>query len=171
MTKTKVIGLVVAAAATYGVWHWHGSSGGDDQADGGGKSKLVFDRLWIDHMPRSETDTIQVFLALREEAMGVHQSASVWAGKYELFQFEYNKGEMRVVYPQTRERETVKVNADKCQVDGMDYCLEISGSSRGVRKYYSQKGWEVKGSEAQALAQAAEIEHALAQAAGPDASE
>jgi hypothetical protein len=25
----------------------------------------------------------------------------------------------------------------------MDYCLEIEGASRGVKRYYSREGWEV----------------------------
>ena len=25
----------------------------------------------------------------------------------------------------------------------MDFCLELEGSSRGVKKYYSREGWEI----------------------------
>ena len=36
----------------------------------------------------------------------------------------------------------------------MDYCLEMSGGSRGVKRYYSRRGWEVRSAdEANALAE------------------
>ena len=31
----------------------------------------------------------------------------------------------------------------------MDYCLELTGTNRGVKKYYSRKGWEIDGNHMQ----------------------
>ena len=39
--------------------------------------------------------------------------------------------------------ENVKVRAWTCGEDDMDYCLELSGASRGVKRYHSQDGWEI----------------------------
>lgn len=107
--------------------------------------QLALDRLWIDHMPRTETDTIQAFVALTEEPVGVFQAASMWKGQHELFVHEHHGNELRIRYPQNNEREKVKLEARRCDAKGWDYCLEIKGSSRGVKRYYSMEGWELDG--------------------------
>jgi hypothetical protein len=147
MTKTKLVGLVAAAVATYGVWHWHAR--GDDARDSGDEvddasAKLALDRLWIDHVPRGETDKINLFVALSEEGVGVFQEASAWQGKYDLFRFEASGNEIRTFYPQTKQRERLSVRARECRdVEHMDYCMDVSGGSHGVKHYYSAKGWEI----------------------------
>nr|HEX4313930.1 hypothetical protein [Kofleriaceae bacterium] len=158
----KLLGMVVASAVVVGAWQWHhsGSATTDDSADAARNSKLIFDRVWIDHLPRGETDTIQIFLAIRGEGVGAFQATSMWAGNYEAFRFEAKGGEMRAVFPQTRERETIKLDATECHdVDNMDYCLDVVGASRGVKHYYSGEGWEIGANTtlAAAVAQAKQL--------------
>ena len=107
--------------------------------------QLVLDRIWIDHMPKNDRDTIQFFAAISEEPFGIFQAASSWKGAYELFRYQANGNELRIVYPQTNDRETVKHKARRCNDNGMDYCLELDGGTRGVKRYYSRKGWEIDG--------------------------
>src|SRR4051794_34158664 len=75
---------------------------------------LAEDRVWIDHMPRGERDQINVFLLLTEHPVGVFQQTSAWKGSFEAFRYEANAGEVRILYPQTGDREKVKVRATKC---------------------------------------------------------
>jgi hypothetical protein len=134
--KKLMLGVVVLGSLGYGVYHW--------RADAPSAHKeLVENRLWIDHMPRTERDTIQVFLTLDEEAIGTFQATSAWKGAYEVFQYEGHGGELRIVYPQTGDRETVRAKATKCREAGFDYCLEMSGGTRGVKRYYSMEDWEI----------------------------
>jgi hypothetical protein len=105
--------------------------------------QLLADRIWIDHLPRSDRDTINVFAMLSEQAVGVFQATSQWRGGFEAFRYEANSGEIRLVYPQTGDREAVRAKARRCKEHKMDFCLEIDGASRGVKKYYSQEGWEI----------------------------
>jgi hypothetical protein len=143
MTKTKLVGFVAAAVATCGVWHWHGGTHTDGDADET-SAKLAFDRLWIDHIPQGETDKINLFVALSEEALGVFQQASAWQGNYDAFRYEASGNEIRVFYPQTKQRERLTVRTRECHdVEHMDYCMDISGGSHGVKRYYSAKGWEI----------------------------
>jgi hypothetical protein len=107
--------------------------------------QLVLDRIWIDHLPRNDRDTIQAFAAISEEPFGVFQAASTWKGGYELFRYEARGNELRIHYPQNNERETVRHKARACSENQMDYCLELDGGSRGVKRYYSRKGWEIEG--------------------------
>jgi hypothetical protein len=161
MANTKLLGLVAAAVATYGVWHWH-HRGAEPADEASAPSKLVVDRLWIDHMPKSETDPVNVFLLVDDAAVGVFQKSTMWVGQYEMFQFELNKDTLRVRYPQTREREDITTTATECKQRDWDYCLELKNSSRGVTRYVSRKGWEIDANSTKsALEQAEAIEAKL----------
>jgi hypothetical protein len=134
----KAVLLIAVVAVAVCAWRWRSAD-----APAAAPSRLVADRIWIDHIPRGERDTIQAFFANSKDALGLFAASSQWRGRYELFRYEAAGAELRVVYPQTGERETVRTNARRCAEDGMDFCLEIQGASRGVKKYYSRKGWEI----------------------------
>lgn len=134
---TRPIVLVLLAAiavATLAIWRTSRSPTG---------AELLADRMWLDHIPRNDRDTVQVFAAISEQHVGVFGATSSWRGGYELFRYESTADRLRIVYPQTRDRETAAFTARHCSDGGMDFCLEISGASRGVKRYYSQKGWEI----------------------------
>jgi hypothetical protein len=135
MRKALLVVAVVGAAG-YGVYRWRAPAAvaHDD---------LVKDRLWVDHIPRTERDTIQIFAALTEQPVGAFQASSMWKGQYELFRYESHGDEFRLLFPQNGDRERVTVKATRCNKNGMDYCLEVRGASRGVKQYYSREGWEI----------------------------
>lgn len=135
----KIVVVLALAGAAVGVWRWHRTDAVVETSD----AKLVADRIWLDHLPRNERETINVFLLLSEDSVGVYQAASMWKGTYEGFRFELGGEELRLVFPQTGEREKVRVKARRCKEQGMDYCLDLDGGSRGVRRYYSREGWEI----------------------------
>jgi hypothetical protein len=139
--KKPLLVLVLVTVALLSVWKLRG--GGGDDADVN-DSNLVLDRIWIDHIPKNDRDVINVFVAITEEPFGVFQASSQWKGSYELFRYEAHGDEIRILFPQSNEREKVKTKATKCNERQMDYCLELDGSSRGVKKYYSRKGWEIE---------------------------
>lgn len=131
--------LVVAASAMY---RWQSTpSVACEPSD-------AFDRVWLDHVPTSDQDTVNAFAALRDQPIGVFDASSAWHGSFESFQYQYSKNELRAVFPQAGDRETITVRTRRCTValcdNHADYCLEIDGGSRGVKKYYSRKGWEIK---------------------------
>jgi hypothetical protein len=140
----KAILLVVVAVVAVSVWRWQ-------RASHPGENRLVSDRIWIDHIPRNERDTIKVFAAISEHSVGVFQATSQWRGAYEAFRYEASGGEMRLVFPQSGDRETVRVKARRCNEQGMDFCLELDGASRGAKRYYSREGWEINGSNVDAI--------------------
>ena len=133
----KLLAVAVLSAAGYGVWHWHSS-------DTARPNELVRDRIWIDHLPRNERETIQTFVILKDNPAGVFNQASMWAGKYELFRYEMQGRQNRMEFPQTGDRDDVRAEASECHEAGMDYCLTLAGSSRGAKRYYSREGWEIR---------------------------
>ncbi len=118
---------------------------------------LIKDRLWCDHVPRSDRDKMNVFVALtqrpRQPPIGLFEEVSMWEGHFEAFRHESIGEEMRAFFPQSGDRETLTLKASRCTEPGMDFCLEVEGSKRGVRRYYSRKGWEIRSTaDAQGLA-------------------
>jgi hypothetical protein len=132
-----ILSLVVAGAFALVSW-----MGGDD----GGVSEpaLVFDRIWIDQLPRKPKDTFHTFIAATQEPIGLFHAGSQWKGGYEVFAHTAGGDGLRIVYLQTNETEKVKVRAWRCKEQGMDYCLELAGASRGVKRYRSMQGWEIR---------------------------
>lgn len=138
--KKFVLLMILGTAAMASIWSWQRPDH-EVELD----RRLIADRLWIDHIPRNDKDVIHLFAMLSEQSAGVFQATSQWRGNYEVFRYEAQGGELRLVYPQTGDRETARAKARRCNEGGMDFCLELEGASRGVKKYYSRKGWEIDG--------------------------
>ena len=139
----KLLVLAVISTCAFAGWRvLRGGGGGADASDGGG---LVLDRIWIDHMPKHDRDQVSAFAALTEESVGVFQTVSVWKGHFEMFRYEAQGDELRILYPQDNHRDRIHTKAHRCSEGGFDYCLELDGASRGVKRYYSRKGWELDG--------------------------
>lgn len=140
--KKPLLFVIVVSVAVASVWSWSRTREPAPAAN-----RLLADRIWIDHVPRSDKDTINVFAAISEHAVGVFQATSQWRGSFEVFRYEANGAELRLLYPQTGDREAVRAKAKRCTEHQMDFCLEIEGASRGVKKYYSREGWEIRGTQ------------------------
>jgi len=159
MRKTLIVAAVVGLVG-FAAYRWQASDSAPASAQERDGNRLVKDRVWVDHPPKHDRDTINLFLALTKRPrqgpqgpFGVFEAVSVWQGRFEAFRYETEGEQMRIIFPQTNERETLTVKASKCDdVPEMDFCLDVSGSSRGVKRYYSRRGWEVRTlDEAQAL--------------------
>jgi hypothetical protein len=133
MKKLALFALVVAAA--YGSYRYYHLP--TNQAH------LVQDRAWLDHMPKNDRDTVNVFAVLTQQPVGVFQSASFWKGNYEAFRYEQKGNELRLVFPQTGDKESITVSAYECSDHGFDYCLDVKGGSHGVKRYYSREEWVI----------------------------
>ncbi len=138
--KTPLIALGMVAA-TVGIWQWRSRDAPAPAAVD--SSQLALDRLWLDKLPTTEREVFNLFVALDDDGLGIHQATSVWTGRYELFKFVAKDNTLRVVYPQTGERETVTLRARTCNQGEFDYCLEVVGSTRGVQRYYSKREWVI----------------------------
>jgi hypothetical protein len=138
--KTPLLILCLVIVGAWAIARWTG--GGSKGAEAPDPS-LVLNRIWIDQLPSRPRDTSHLFATISRQKIGVFQSGSQYKGGYEIFNFTAAGGELRVVYPQTDEKETVKARAWKCKEQEMDYCLELSGASRGVKRYHSIDGWEI----------------------------
>jgi hypothetical protein len=137
--KKPLLLALVALVAVASLWSWRRA----DAPPAAEANRLLADRIWIDHVPKGERDTVQVFFLISEHAIGVFQATSQWRGGYEGFRYEASGADLRILYPQTGAREAVRAKARRCSEQKMDFCLEIEGASRGVKRYYSREGWEI----------------------------
>ena len=141
MTKRPWVLVVMIALLGAAAWTWwpHGTSRDERVA--------VANRVWIERLPASDRDAVDALIVIDDEdndlAAGVFQRSSVWQGRYEIFTFERDGDRLALTFPQTGTHETVQARARRCNERGMDYCLELTGSSRGVTRYVSKKGWEL----------------------------
>lgn len=140
-----ITGALVGAVAF--AWHRHDRSteanttSTADIADGQLDQRLT-DRLWVDRLPTNERDVFNVFMVMADQPVGVFQKASAWQGQYEIFMYQAKgSGGFTVEFPHTGDRNTVRAKVSECNQAGMDYCLELAGASRGVKRYYSRKDW------------------------------
>jgi hypothetical protein len=159
----KLLILILLILGAYLFWRWWSADAGT--ADRG--EKLVYNRVWVDHLPKSDTDTVQLFAAITDEPMGIFQASSGWKGAFELFRYEsHGDGKIIFFYPQTKEKERAGYRATACSEKGFDFCLELQGVSRGTKRYYSQKGWEIGAvhSSAALRDRIERLEHSLAPA-------
>ena len=136
----KLLAVVGVAALGVGAWRVKAHY---DTKDGGG-NKLLVDRVWIDHMPRSEREMVNVFALISEHKVGVFDQRSMWTGSFEAFKYSRGEGKLDAVFPQTGTKEQYSVKVRTCDKDGMDYCLDIDGGKHGVKHYYSKKKWVIR---------------------------
>lgn len=139
--KRLLVILALGGAAYTG----HRLLADDEPAARPATASLALDRIWIDHIPRGERDTVEVFVAIRSESIGVFQQASQWRGAHELFKFEAQGDQLRLVYPHTGDKDRVTARARACSEGGFDYCLDLAGARKGAKRYFSLEGWEIEG--------------------------
>ncbi len=133
--KKLAIGLllvVVGGAA----WRAHRSDAPE--------AKLLFDRFWVDHEPRDPAEKFQVLFVNGEQPFGHFAHRTFWTGAWEAFHYHVvprEDGVIDFLFGATGERQRVRYTARRCSERGFDFCLEIAGSSRGVKRYFSKKEW------------------------------
>lgn len=139
MTVTAM--ALAAVAGAYGLL----SSRGSD-------TKTLVGRIWIERIPRNDTDQVELVALLADEPIGVFRRASQYEGSFALFRYELRGNDkVQLLFPQDRSKHEAAFDARPCDVKGFDYCLELSGAPRGAPKYYSRKEWEIEGSDPPAL--------------------
>lgn len=136
--KKLALFTVVVAGAVVGYRQFHHAAPAHAH-----HAHLVQDRAWLDHMPTNDRDSVNVFVALTQQPVGVFQAASFWRGQYEAFRYEQKGDEIRILFPQTGNKETITVTAYECSDGGFDYCLDVKGASHGPKRYYSREEWVI----------------------------
>ena len=114
-------------------------------------TRLIYDRFWVDHLPRAEKEQFQALFVSGESPVGSFSVRTGWTGRWEGFHYHVvprADGVLDLLFPESKEIERVTFRARRCSDDGFDYCLDVSGSSRGARRYFSRKEWQSRSDSA-----------------------
>jgi hypothetical protein len=132
MRKLVIAGMLL----TLGTFAWRASRDSPD-------AKLVFNRVWLDHLPRGETDRFHALIIGTDRPIGHFAEQTPWTGQWEGFRYDAagGEGQLDLRFPASGKRERVTFKARRCDEGGFDYCLDVTGSSRGPTRYFSKKQW------------------------------
>ena len=138
----QLLRIVLVVVVAYLAWRWWRGPAAAATADRG--QELFYDRVWVDHLPTSQTDGFDLFAAVTEEPVGLFEHRSQWQGEWELFRHQpRGDGQIEVLFPSSKKKVRLSYRAWKCtEKKDFDFCLELSGG-KGPKKYYSQRGWEI----------------------------
>lgn len=138
--KKALVLLLLLLLLAWLLWRWWNSGASDDRG-----GQLAFDRVWLDHQPKSIDDKWVAFFALGEHPLGGFQGGTFWRGGWDRFRYRAaGGGKLEATFPASGDRERIAYRAWRCHDGGFDYCLELSGTSRGPRRYFSRRGWEIR---------------------------
>jgi hypothetical protein len=133
MKKIVAVGALLVGLI---VWRAHANDAPD--------AKLLYDRYWVDHEPRGIHEPFQGLYVSGEHPVGNFAARTVWTGQWEGFHYHVVPREdatFDALFPNNGEIQRIRYVARRCQENGFDFCLEITGSSRGVQRYFSKKAW------------------------------
>lgn len=135
MVKLVVVAVVVAGFVG---WRWQRR---EPHANDAATHEILQNRFWVDHLPQGEKDTVRVFALWEPESFGVFADQNRWRVQLERFRYEVKGDQVNAVFPLSGDRETIKLEAYRCDEAEMDFCLDVAGSNHCVKRYYSRHGW------------------------------
>jgi hypothetical protein len=148
MKKLIVVAVLAGLAVVGGKMRGKHAVDGDVGALDGPRDVLV-DQFWIDHAPASERDPINFMVVFSEQKVGIMRNMTAYKGSDEMFVWAKNGWR----WPSNGDLDKPFIRITACREDGFDYCMDLSGVSRGVKHYRTKKDWKVRSlADEQALA-------------------
>ncbi len=143
--KTRNALLLSLAALTAAWWLWPSSCETAPKSTGGDFSTLA-NRVWIDHMPTSERDKIDIFIMLDDPTLGMFSTSSSYEGDWAGFEWSLEKGlVLNMLQKNKSYRVRPKVSTGNCAP--FDFCMKIGGAPRGSKTYVSMDDWVINGAD------------------------
>lgn len=112
---------------------------------------LLIDRNWMDRWPRSDREQLYVYRFTPAMGGGVFQDRTLFAGRFELFNYETEGDRLTIRWPHTSDEDRIRYRIEK--VDGpapFDLRLTLDGASRGPSVFYGRSsesggadGWQL----------------------------
>ena len=145
-TRTAIAALVVATAVlSAAACSRDASPRGSLPPD---EATAILDkRIWLDKEPRGQGDHFHVLFFDRRESAGAFQHRTIWKGDFELFKYEAQKGQMKLVLPGSSKRVQTGFTIERAKRGNADVKLTLEKTPRGPTVYY---GYRFDGHDADA---------------------
>lgn len=144
MSRAKSRFAIAAVVLSLGAWWlWPSSSCKNSVAPAGGDFDIMADRVWIDHIPTTERDKIDVFVIFADPTFGVFTTSSAYEGDWAAFEWQLNKGlELTMLQADTKHKVHPKIMSGAACAP-FDYCMKLKGAPRGSKRYGSMEDWVI----------------------------
>lgn len=140
--------LIILTAIVLGaVWLLRSDSDNDDASVHDGKNHVV-NRAWIDKIPETMRDKIDVFIAHDDPQYGAFQHTSAFEGDYSVFQWKRAKsgnGKYAITMLQSGRQHQLRARVTRKNCKQFDMCMDLQGTPRGATRYYSMEDWVIEG--------------------------
>ena len=151
--RTKlVVSLFIVALLGWYMWPESDQGGAADAARSAPDQELLLDRLWIDHLPRSESEKFHILVMLADPAVGAFTHTSQFEGDFAAFSWVPDRAGARARYRltmlQARTEHSVRMSVSDKGCGPFDYCLTVQDAPRGPTRYVSMEDWDLEGSGA-----------------------
>jgi hypothetical protein len=137
--KKIIVAVAIAALAVVG-WKLRGKHDVDAPGALDGRNVLV-DQLWIDRVPEGPRESVNLMVMFSEQKVGIMRNMTAFKGCDEMFVWRGNDGWR---WPSNGDLDKPRIRITACHDDDFDYCMDISGVSRGVKRYVTKKEWKVR---------------------------
>lgn len=139
----KKITLVSTILLLATAWYcWPNSDDESTRVSDGAMEQLLVNRIWIDKIPTTERDKIDVFVMIDDPQIGAFSKSSSFEGEWAMFEWDLSEGfRLRMLQTDTNHKLKAMVMKDPKRCAPFDYCLKLRGAPKGVKKYGSMEDW------------------------------
>ncbi len=132
-TPSTLVVAALCALLAFFVWRAVRPTAAPD-----GDEYLAFDRVWVEKRPDRHADYVHLMLLLQGPHIGFFQRASSYDLRMELAEFSRDKGNVKMVFPQSGAKKDFTVRVTQCSsLPPFDLCLDVSPNPwGGPQRYY-----------------------------------
>lgn len=140
MKKRKTI-LVILAILVLAYLAWRYLGGGGDARQQAESPDLAVNRVWVDSQPEKYTDKVNAFLMVDYARLGVFQEASQYTGRFDIFEYRRQGGNVDLKFPQDGRTGVIEVTVTECaELHPFDLCLDMKANPwGGPTRYYGMR--------------------------------
>lgn len=139
--KNRVLTLILVIACLLIAFRYMGGDDSSSRAVAAEEAKEVLEgHMWMDRWPEAADERLHVMNLNPSFGGGIYQDRTLYAGTFELFQYEIDGEKLRRKWPHTNIVEPLRFELT-C-VDGpkpFTYRLKLYGQRRGPAVYYGVK--------------------------------
>ncbi len=144
MSRSKKIALSLVTLLILVWWFWPSSYGqGENELTAADMGPMV-NRVWINHIPKTERDKIDVFVMIDDPSFGAFSHTSAFEGDWSSFEWSTDK-KLHIRMLQSGKKHHISATIIKGPgCEPFDYCMRIKGTPRGAKKYVSMEEWVIE---------------------------